>query len=401
MMNDSNNAAAKTLFWTRRLVHYASHGGSNDYSNMNGMGDSLNNGNPYNDNNVNNSTDTSTQDASDSSGDVDVLNAFVLLIGGFGIVMGIVLSTYFASIIFDKYCCCCPAFVAVGSLEEVDQGSVARKAGLWGLRLSERQEILKQIFAEKQTVYHARRVVVEQDTPKRNKAEDEKDIEEGNGLRPSKDGDKDTKGDDNADDTKQKYLKEELEDSKDDADHQRACCICLAEYEEGCTLLSGTSCVHKFHYDCSMVWLLRHDECPYCRMLLVSPKAFREAAIALLGEGRIKELADSGAQRTPVVTVVNSVATTPSTASMSIHTNDEIEHVCQETAVVDLETGEHSVDREVEETVAGAAPDGALHAQEEGDIDMKTNPTDDATTEPDLEIGDSNSGTKEEAATSE
>jgi hypothetical protein len=406
-MNDSNGAAVTALLWTRRLLHFGNHAGTKDYSNMNGMGDT--NSNVYNNNNVTGSagdtggTGTTTTDASDSSGDVDILNAFLLLLGGFGIVMGIVFSTYFASVIFDKYCCCCPGFVAVGSLEEVDQGSVARKAGLWGLRLSERQEILKKVFAEKQTVYHARRVVasdvdstevgnvdeavpqvvednkIEQETPKKDEAKEEKDIEQGDGLSPPKDEDK-----------YENAVKNEVDDSKDDADHETTCCICLAEYEEGCTLLTGSSCVHKFHYDCSMVWLLRHDECPYCRMLLVSPKDFREAAIPLLGQGRIKELAYSGATRTPVVAVV-------ATTTASLQTNEETDESQQSAApdeeiAADLETGEHSMDHYVDAEVMergaiAAEADGALQAEEGGDIEMTTKPTEDATAEPDLEVG--------------
>jgi hypothetical protein len=408
-MNDANDAAVTALFWTRRFLHSASQGGSSDYSHMTGMGDT--NSNVYSNNNsANNSNGTSTtMDA--SSGDVDILNAFILLLGGFGVVMGIVVSTYFASVIFDKYCCCCPGFVAVGSLEEVDQGSVARKAGLWGLRLSERQEILKQVFAEKQTVYHARRVVAshadtveaenvdeevpqlvtknefERNMPKKDEAKEETDIEQGESASPSKDRVRDAKFNDNVDEAVEKTVKDEPEDSKDDADHERVCCICLSEYEEGCTLLTGSSCVHKFHYDCSMVWLLRHDECPYCRMLLVSPADFREAAIPLLGQGRIKELAYTGAVRMPVVDVVTST-------TESIQTNDETEeHESQQTAapdeeaLVDLETGENYVDGEAEETVVIAEPDGVVQP-EEGDIEMMTKPTGDTTAEPDLDVGD-------------
>jgi hypothetical protein len=392
-MNDVNDAAATALLWTRRLLHFGNHAGCKDYCIDNATDSQRHIDDILNDvyNNRTGTTGTTDNASDDSSGDVVILNAFILLLSGFGIVMGIVLGTYFASVVFDKYCCCCPGFVAVGSLEEIDQGSMARKAGLWGLRLSERQAILKKVFAEKQIVYHARRFPVasvaatieasnvdekvsqgvaenelEENTPKKDEATEETDIEQGDGLNPPKDEEKD-----------------------DDADHERVCCICLAEYEEGCTLLKGSSCVHKFHYDCAAVWLLRHDECPYCRILLVSPKDFREAAIPLLGEGRINDLAYSGARRIPVAAVV-------STTTASLQTNEETESqqtaAAGEEAVADLETGGHSVDTvdaEVMERGAIAAEvDGTVQAEEVGDIEMTTKPTDDATTEPDLEIGD-------------
>jgi hypothetical protein len=94
---------------------------------------------------------------------------------------------------------------------------------------------------------------------------------------------------------------------------------------------------------------------------LVSPKDFREAAIPLLGQGRIKELAYTGARRVQVADVAAST-------TASIQTNDETtEHESQQTA---------------------APGEEAVADLETGDIEMTTNPTDDATTEPDLEVCD-------------
>jgi hypothetical protein len=70
--------------------------------------------------------------------------------------------------------------------------------------------------------------------------------------------------------------------------------------------------------------------------------------------------------------------------------------------VVDLEAREQFVDGEVEVVVI-AEPDEAGKAEAEEDMKVTTKPTDDGTTEPDLEVGadgvhDSKSGTEEEAA---
>ena len=45
------------------------------------------------------------------------------------------------------------------------------------------------------------------------------------------------------------------------------CPICLLDYEEG-DLISWSrnkQCHHYFHRDCLLVWLMKHEDCPYCR----------------------------------------------------------------------------------------------------------------------------------------
>lgn len=46
-----------------------------------------------------------------------------------------------------------------------------------------------------------------------------------------------------------------------------ACPICLVEYEEGDVLCWSQSgkCIHAFHKQCMVEWLLRNEECPLCR----------------------------------------------------------------------------------------------------------------------------------------
>ena len=114
-------------------------------------------------------------------------------------------------------------------------------------------------------------------------------------------------------------------------------------------------------------------------MLLVSAKDFREAAIPLLGQRRISELAYSGATRIPV----------PATSQTNEETDESQQTAAPgEEVVADLETGENSVDfvdaEMMERGAIAAEADGASQAEEVGDIEMSTKPTDDATAKPDL-----------------
>lgn len=80
----------------------------------------------------------------------------------------------------------------------------------------------------------------------------------------------------------------------DDASHKTSCAICLNDYAEGDMVLRGKTCEHMFHRTCTMEWLYKHDHCPFCRQEMVTPAEFRETAIELLGEGRVKKLSMRG-----------------------------------------------------------------------------------------------------------
>lgn len=71
------------------------------------------------------------------------------------------------------------------------------------------------------------------------------------------------------------------------ADHERICCICLAEYEPPCRVLSGMTCQHTMHTSCALQWMEKHDHCPYCRQEMMTPEAVRLAAYAVLGPQRV------------------------------------------------------------------------------------------------------------------
>jgi len=81
----------------------------------------------------------------------------------------------------------------------------------------------------------------------------------------------------------------------DDSQHNTACAICLSDYVHGDIVLSGTSCLHIFHNTCAFEWLEKHDHCPYCCKEMVTPSEMRKTAKYILGEERILQMRNVGA----------------------------------------------------------------------------------------------------------
>ena len=55
--------------------------------------------------------------------------------------------------------------------------------------------------------------------------------------------------------------------STDDSSRRSHCAICLDSYNDGdliCTS-NNTACGHRFHRDCMVDWLQKHEDCPCCR----------------------------------------------------------------------------------------------------------------------------------------
>ena len=57
-----------------------------------------------------------------------------------------------------------------------------------------------------------------------------------------------------------------LDDDGEEYSHHQ-CAICLLDYEDGDEISwsQNKQCEHMFHRDCVYRWLLKHNECPYCR----------------------------------------------------------------------------------------------------------------------------------------
>ncbi|CAH9092007.1 unnamed protein product [Cuscuta europaea] len=50
------------------------------------------------------------------------------------------------------------------------------------------------------------------------------------------------------------------------ADAEKACAVCLSEYEEGEAIIRLVqTCSHSFHKDCIVAWLRQNGTCPICR----------------------------------------------------------------------------------------------------------------------------------------
>lgn len=57
------------------------------------------------------------------------------------------------------------------------------------------------------------------------------------------------------------------------------CSICLGDYQLGNMLFVSKHCGHVFHMDCILEWLDKHEECPVCRVKMVTQEEMVEAAV--------------------------------------------------------------------------------------------------------------------------
>jgi hypothetical protein len=80
-----------------------------------------------------------------------------------------------------------------------------------------------------------------------------------------------------------------------------ACCICLAEYMPGESVMTGTICKHMTHKNCCMEWLQTHSHCPSCRSPMMTLIEMRTAALQVLGQERVTELGIWHETRTELV----------------------------------------------------------------------------------------------------
>jgi hypothetical protein len=188
---------------------------------------------------------------------------------------------------------------------------LAGRAGLWGLTLEEREQILKHVFEKTTSTFVATvqpqeqtepvrkevnadgdtllgdiemgTLVVEEETEKRD--EEEKNADETEVLTEEKSGDRN--------ETEETGVQTDSDNSEEKDETDGAICpICLVPYQPDQTVMHGTKCQHVFHESCCMEWLLdqRKDHCPTCRKQVMSVAEFRQAAVDVLGEDRVREL---------------------------------------------------------------------------------------------------------------
>jgi Ring finger domain len=73
----------------------------------------------------------------------------------------------------------------------------------------------------------------------------------------------------------------------DDSTGDNVCPICLSGYKKGDILVVSKHCTHCFHKDCILEWLEKHDDCPICRINMVTDSEMSRAATSLVGKTRM------------------------------------------------------------------------------------------------------------------
>jgi len=78
----------------------------------------------------------------------------------------------------------------------------------------------------------------------------------------------------------------------EEEDFENSCAICLDEFVDGQLLNVSKKCPHVFHKECLFLWLEKHDVCPFCRTVLVTPVDLENASEQLLNTTATNESHD-------------------------------------------------------------------------------------------------------------
>jgi Ring finger domain len=92
-------------------------------------------------------------------------------------------------------------------------------------------------------------------------------------------------------------------DVDDSTSEDNVCPICLSGYEKGDTIFVSKHCTHCFHKDCILEWLEKHDDCPICRVNMVTESEMSRAATSLVGEMRMYRAVASMQTSSPSPTI--------------------------------------------------------------------------------------------------
>jgi len=267
-------------------------------------------------------TETRAQGASEM-----VRNVVVILLAGIAIILGLLALTYAIAAMFDRFCSRFDgssaqtagglggsgdgffvdndgADAGSSSRAHYDTGLAARKAGLYGLTLSERGAVLDRVFESTTATYRSGTIEACDDddigTPENNNkastcmgATTEAVRDAGTvagsatimiGVMPK------CSRSDQGDEAASALDGVEGVDT-DVVDRDKLCSICLAAYRDGDRFMTGTTgCGHRFHSECCMEWLRDNDHCPYCRVPMFRPEEMRSVAVDVLGQGRVGDL---------------------------------------------------------------------------------------------------------------
>lgn len=86
-----------------------------------------------------------------------------------------------------------------------------------------------------------------------------------------------------------------------------------AEYflEEGETIISSKYCEHVYHKECILEWLDNNDECPYCRVDMVTSGDVSKATATIVGRTRMVMAVESIRVRNAAVSPVERRGVSP------------------------------------------------------------------------------------------
>ena len=74
------------------------------------------------------------------------------------------------------------------------------------------------------------------------------------------------------------------------SDECEMCAICICPYEEGDIRIFSKRCPHVFHKECILEWLVKsHNECPCCRIEMVTKTEIKETSQSLMGTERLAQ----------------------------------------------------------------------------------------------------------------
>jgi len=74
------------------------------------------------------------------------------------------------------------------------------------------------------------------------------------------------------------------------SEESEMCAICLCPYEEGDIRIFSKRCSHAFHKECILEWLVKsHNECPCCRIDMVTKSEIEETSASLIGTERLAQ----------------------------------------------------------------------------------------------------------------
>ena len=304
-----------------------------------------------------NSTDDSSDDSNQSTDAVTGIAFVLALVAALAI---ITLGTWLISKIIDRYCCCIPGWRPVDFSITWDHSQLAKKARLFGLTLEERKRILKEYIFAKDVRYGQ-----DSDGGAGTSSNSTKTLptqvatgeaQESNELSNKKSSNKGSTTVDQAPPDKKNHEPakgndEVKDDPLNDADHERLCCICLAEYQPGDRVLRGETCRHQFHWQCCLEWMAKpQDHCPYCRQLLVSVPNFRQGAIQCLGHKRVEDMGAGMVELAPVASTTVSNSTNHNTSAATATVDAAVQ--------TDANQAEERADN-LDESVGSATPNAA------------------------------------------